>query len=163
MSAEPEKAKETKNTVAAASLNACIVGGASSSACTQLYTSTSVSGATQTNTLDAMVNLARHPATNAAAIYTQSTASAAFAPALTAAPADWTMFVSYGGGGLSAPAAVALDSSGNVWVTNYSGAVSKFTNTGVPVYASGITGYNLNVSYGAAIDVLDNVWITRSH
>ncbi len=143
-------------------LNACIASsGTSSSACTQLYSATSASGSTPSNTLDAMLNLVRHPATNTSTLYTLSGASSAYVPALTAAPADWTLFVAYGGGGLNGPAAITLDSVGNVWVTNYFSVASLFTNTGAPVYASGITGYNLSTSYGAAVDVFDNVWIAN--
>lgn len=141
-------------------LNACIVSsGAASPACTQLYAATTTGGVAPSNTLDAAVNLAHQPGSNVAAIYGLSTASNAYAPQLTAAPSDWTLFVTYSGGGMNDPSTVSIDSQGNVWVTNYYAAASLFSNTGTPVFASGITGDSLFNSYGGAVDVSDTMWV----
>lgn len=143
-------------------LNACIVSsGSSSTACTQLYSSASVSGNTPSNTLDAVLNIAKHPGNNVAALYTQSAASTAYTPVLAAAPSDWTMFVTYAGGGMNDPSALSIDSAGNVWVANYFSVASLFSNTGTPMVANGITGDNLYSSYGIAVDANDTAWITN--
>lgn len=137
-------------------LNACT---ASSSACGALFTATTVGPTVPTDTADAAYLLATHPGSNVATLYTQSQASTAFTPAVAKAPTDWSMFITYSGGGLSTPSGIGVDSKGNVWVASYFSAASKFTPTGTPVFPSGITGSGLNNSYGLAIDPNDNVWI----
>ncbi|HTC76080.1 MAG TPA: MBG domain-containing protein [Edaphobacter sp.] len=140
-------------------LNTC-TSASSASGCTALFTATTPSGGTApNNTLDAALNLVRNPGTNVAALYTQSTASKAFTPALTSAPADWTMFINYSGGGMNTPTAVGVDSTGNVWVASYHSVVSEFSPTGAPVFPNGITGGGLCHSYGLAIDAQNSVWI----
>ena len=143
-------------------LHTCIVStGATSSSCTQLYSLTATTALTPSNTLDAAMNLVLNPGTNVAALYSLSTGSVAFTPSLTAAPADWTLFVNYTGGGMDDPSAVSVDSTGRVWVANYFSVASFFTNTGTPVFPSGITGDNLLNSYGGAVDVNDVMWIAN--
>lgn len=143
-------------------LNACVVSsGPASSACTQLYSATANLSGTPSNTLDAVMNLAKQPGTNVGTLYTMSAAASAYAPALTAAPSDWTLFVTYTGGGMNNPSAVAIDSTGKVWVANYLNVASLFSNTGAPVFPAGITGDNLDNSYGGAVDVNDDAWITN--
>jgi streptogramin lyase len=142
-------------------LNACIVAtDASGPACTKLYSATAVSGTKPSNTLDALVNLARHPANNAGDVFALTSASTAFTPAVTTAPSDWTMFATYAGGGMNEPAALGIDSAGNIRVANYFYKASYFTNTGTPTFADGITDGNLNNSYGLAVDANDNVWMS---
>ena len=142
-------------------LNTC-TAATSQTPCTQLFTATTPSsGTAPDNTFAAALNLARNPANNVAAIYTQSTASTAFTPALSKAPADWTLFILYTGGGMNYPTALGVDATGNVWVASYFGVASKFSPTGSPIFASGITGSGLCDSYGLAIDPANNVWITN--
>ena len=140
-------------------LNACIVStGASASACTQLYSAAAVSSSTPSNTLDAVLNIARHPAGNVTTLFTLASASTAFTPALAAAPSDWTMFASYTGGGMHAPSGLGIDSAGNVRVGNYFNVISLFTNTGTPSIANGVLSYSAE-SYGLAVDQNDNSWL----
>jgi PKD repeat protein len=140
-------------------LHACIVStGSSSAACSGLYGAVVPSGTPPTNTLDAMLALATKPGTNVTPIYALTLASAAFTPALTAAPSDWVVYATFGGGGMNAPSALALDSQGRVWVASYFSVASLFSNTGVPVLPSGVTGNGLYESYGGAVDANDNFW-----
>jgi len=138
-------------------LNACIASGGST--CAQLYSAATVNGSVPSNTLDAVLNIARHPASNVAAVFTASTASTAYAPAISPAPSDWTMFATFSGGGLDAPSGIGLDSAGNIRVASYFNTASFFTNTGVPSISAGITGSGLRNSYGLAVDQNDNSWI----
>ena len=138
-------------------LNACVVTPA---ACTALNAAASkAAGITVSNTLDAVSAIAQHPASNVPGVYAATLAASAYAPALTAAPSDWTMFVTYAGGGLNAPSGIGVDSMGNVWVASYFGKASLFSNTGTPVFPSGISGSGLNESYGLALDAADHAWI----
>jgi streptogramin lyase len=147
-------------------LNTCTTA-ASSAGCSQFFSNTVPSvGPAPTNTLDAALNLVRNPGANVAALYTQSTASSAFGPALSKVPSDWTMFINYTGAGMSSPSGVGVDASGNVWVASYfsagsqsSGAVSEFSPTGNAVFPNGITSGGLFHSYGLAVDAQNNVWV----
>jgi hypothetical protein len=140
-------------------LNTC-TSATSASGCTALFSATTPSGGNvPSNTLDAALNLVRNPGSNVAALYTQSTISTAFTPALTAAPSDWTMFLNYTGGGMNTPTALGIDSTGNVWVAGYYGVASEFSPSGAPAFPNGITGGGLFHSYGLAIDPQNNVWI----
>jgi hypothetical protein len=141
-------------------MHSCVVtSGAPNPACTQLLGDVVSSGTPPTNTLDAMLSLAKNAGTSVVPIYNLTLASSTFAPALTAAPDDWVMYATYGGGGLNAPSALALDSQGRVWVANYFSSVSLFANTGKPIFANGLTGSSLYESYGAAVDANDNLWV----
>ena len=144
-------------------LNTCT---AAATSCTNLFTLATPSGATApTDTLNAALNIVHNPALNATDLYTQSTASTAFTPVLTNAPADWTLFIHYTGGGMFEPDALGIDSTGNVWVSSYTdptgtvGIASKFSPTGQPLLPNGVSTTGLTNSYGLAIDASDNVWI----
>ena len=146
-------------------LNTCTTsntGNSATSACGQLFASTTVNGASApADTLDAAINLVHHPAANVTALYTQSSTSSVYSPALTTAPADWTLFLSFTDPVMNYPTALGVDSTGSVWVASYFKAASKFSPIGKPVFPAGITGNNLSDSYGLAIDASDNVWITN--
>jgi hypothetical protein len=142
-------------------LNACVASaGAGSSACSTLFSSVTT-GAPPSNTLDAALALVKSPATNVGAVYTLTKASSAYTPALSAAPSDWTLFITYKGGGMSRPTALSVDSKGNVWVASYDSTASYFTNTGVPVYATGLTNSTLGNIYGGTVDANDVMWLAN--
>jgi streptogramin lyase len=141
-------------------LNACVASSASGNACSALFSATTpAGGSAPTNTLDATLNMVRNPAVNVASLYALSSGSSAFAPALVAAPADWTLFVNYTGGGMNAPSGLGVDSSGNVWVASYFDVASVFSPLGKPLLPQGITGFGLSASYGLAVDANDHAWI----
>lgn len=141
-------------------LNSCVASTASGTACDALFSATTPMGSVApTNTLDAVLNLTRHPAANVAALYTASTSSSAFSPVLGAVPSDWTLFVNYTGGGMSSPSGLGVDSSGNVWVASYFNVASLFSPLGKPLLPQGVTGFGLSASYGLAVDANGNAWI----
>jgi hypothetical protein len=142
-------------------LNACIVSGSASADCTQLFADTASSGATPTNTLDAMTNLAKQPGTNVGPLYALSSGFAAYAPTLTAQPSDWVLYATYSGGGMNDPSALSIDSTGNIWVANYFNVTSVFSNSGAPLAATGLTDASLYNSYGGAVNVKDQFWVTN--
>ena len=143
-------------------LHGCIVSsGAGSNACTGLFAATTTGGNTPTNTLDATLGLVTSPAANVAVIFALGAGTSAFLPALNSPPADWTLAVPFTGGGMNAPASVSIDGAGDVWVVNYFGVASLFNNSGAPVYASGLSGYGLQESYGGAVDANGMMWIAN--
>jgi hypothetical protein len=142
-------------------LNACVVSsGSGSAACSSLFSSVTT-GTAPANTLDAALDLVKSPGTNVATVYSLSMTSSAYAPALAAAPSDWTLFVTYTGGGMNDPSAISIDSKGNVWVASYFSTASLFTNTGTPVFGTGLSGDGLGNIYGGTVDANDVMWIAN--
>jgi NHL repeat-containing protein len=133
------------------------------SPCGNLFSATTVNSVAPTNTVAAALNIAQQPAANVASLYALQTASPPFLPSLATAPNDLTIAINYTGGGLNAPAAIATDQSGNVWVANSgSDTVSWFDNLGNSKL--GTTGTSLGgVPAGIAIDLSGNAWVTASN
>ncbi len=113
-----------------------------------------------TDTLQAAIAIVHHPGNNVLALYNLSQDGTAFSPTLPSSPADWTLPLTFTGGGLIDPGPLAIDSTGTVWVASYSGVVSAFSPTGTPIFPTGLTGFGLSESYGLAIDPSDNIWVT---
>jgi streptogramin lyase len=145
-----------------ADILAACVSQSTSSACSTLFTAaTPAGGSAPANTLDAALAIARNPAANIAALFALASTSAPYQPVLTAMPPDWTLAVSYSGGGLNTPGSLALDASGNVWVADYFGSVTELSMSGQPISpAGGFTGGGLTESYGLAVNTDGSVWVT---
>jgi hypothetical protein len=134
--------------------------GASSSQCSTLF-STAVEGSTQpTDTVTAILNIAHHPGVGISTIYPLGNPAPPFSPALGSAPNDFTIALSFSGGGLAAPDSVAIDAFGNVWAANYNSGVTELSSTGAPISPStGFTGGGIAGPQFVAIDTSDNIWV----
>jgi streptogramin lyase len=134
-------------------------GGAS---CDPLFNAASSASLTPQNTLDAALNIVRNPASHVADVFNAVPSQAPFEPSLQNPPNDWTMSLTYAGGGLSLPGGLAIDMNGNVWVANYfGGVVSEFSTSGAPTQPNGFPGAGLSQSYGIAVDANGNIWVTN--
>lgn len=162
-------------------LSGCVnSSGPASTQCSTLFAAATPPSLAQntasapSTTLQAALNIARNPGNNVAALFGLATANQPFeSPApLSSAPGDWTLAITFTGGGLNEPNAVAVDAQGNVWVGDYTraeasgsdlaGAVSKFAPNGVAL--SGTTGYTgggLYEVYALAVDTAGNAWVTN--
>jgi hypothetical protein len=146
------------------SLAACVnsTGGMAgdTSSCGKLFTAATPPGGTApTDTVSAILNIVQHPGQNVASIFGLAAAYAPFQPTLTSTPNDWTLAVTYAGGGLSAPSAVAIDAGGNVWITNRgSNTVSEFEHSGTAVATGAVP---LSGPAAVAIDSAGGPWITN--
>lgn len=78
----------------AACVNTGTTGGASNS-CTSLFMDTTVAGNTPADTLQAALNMAHNPSSNAAAIFALAAAAPPFQPTLKAAPANYAIAVAH--------------------------------------------------------------------
>lgn len=149
-------------------LAACInsAGGVAGdgSLCGKLFDYTTVNGIASTDTITAALNIAQHPNMQTANLTYLVSASSPFQPTLIAAPSDFSLVVTYNGGGLSQPKAVALDSSGSVWLPNAgNSSVTKLSNSGAAL--SGVNGFtagSLGAPSAIAIDSSGNAWVASS-
>jgi hypothetical protein len=149
-------------------LQACVNGATGNSSCVKLFADTpSISGVAPINTLQAMIYLARNPASAAAMNGTTGLFSivpsggAAFQPQLAAAPPDWSLAIVYiSATPLPAQYFIALDAND----TAYAGAsgsanLAALSAYGIstPTYTAGSLG---TATRQIAPDALGNVWVT---
>jgi len=157
--AVPQSEINTLANILAACINST---GSGSSACTTLFANAMNETTAPGDTATAAINIAHDPGANIAALYNLSTTNPPFQPALTAAPNDFTISIAYTGGGMDGPAGLAIDGSGNVWVTNASGSsLSEFSPLGVAISATGFTGGGLDKPGLAAFDPSGNLWVAN--
>jgi streptogramin lyase len=154
----PAAELNTLGNILAGCVNSTGVGGG----CAKLFTATKPAGAAATDVFTAALDIAANPGGQPPTLLGVATADAPFQPALTGPPADWTVALTFNGGGLNAPAGLALDAVGDVWVANASGnSVTELSNTGALLTgAAGYTG-NKNIlgAQGIAVDNAGNVWL----
>jgi streptogramin lyase len=141
------------------------------SSCGMLFTAATVNSVEPTDTITAAMNLAQHP-NQGTTLANNVNAQSQFQPTLVSAPSDFSLVITYTGGGLSTPKGIAADASGNVWVAN-SGAnsVTKFdalgiTTTDATGYLSGNSGYtvgSLSAPVALAIDTSGNAWVANGN
>jgi streptogramin lyase len=151
-----------------ANILASCINSSGSTACDALFgAATPPSGSAPQNTIDAALDIAQNPFNNVAALFALPTPQAPFEPGLDTAPSDWTMSVTFNGGGLDFPASIAIDAAGKVWTVNYCGSnnpcasVTELSSAGTPLSSKGFTNGSLWESYGLAIDVHAGVWVTN--
>ena len=139
-------------------LSACVNSDGTGAPCSTLFADTTPSGGTApTNTLAAALNISLSPSTSATLLYNIGLASPPFQPVLTAAPADWSVAITFTAG-LGSPFGIAVDAQGNVWITNYAGNnVSELTGTGTLVN-SNFVGGGMSGPQSAAMDLAGNLW-----
>ncbi len=144
-------------------------GGTESSQCSALFSNATSDGTTTGikpyDTATAILNIAHHPSgeptgntTFMSGLFNSITGNVPFQPTLSSAPNDFTVSIVYSGNGLSSPGNVAIDASGNAWVTGYADVVELGPN-GAPV--SGTAGYATVAGYqnrSPVIDTLGNLW-----
>lgn len=116
------------------------------------------------DTIGALLNIAQNPGNNVAGLYIMAVPASPFQPTLTVQPPDFTLAIKLTGSGLSSPYGVAIDASGNAWVTNESGtSVTEFNPLGGAL--SGTNGYGspyLLGPQGLTIDNAGRVWIANT-
>jgi hypothetical protein len=151
-----------------ADILATCINSTPTAACDTLFSdATPPNGGEPDNTIDAALDIALNPGNDVSKLFMTITPSPPFS-GLTSAPPDWTLAMTYVGGGLNHPASIAVDASGNVWTSNYCSSssacssVSEFSPTGATVSSSsGYTDGTLWETYGMAIDYLGHIWVAN--
>jgi streptogramin lyase len=119
-----------------------------------------------TDTITAVMNIAHSPGRNVANLNRLQSASPVFQPAndVNVAPNDWTIAITYTGGGLNAPSSIATDAAGAVWVTNHgNSSVTKLDPSGAAISGSGgFTVGGISAPSAIAVDASGNVWVANA-
>ncbi len=148
-------------------LGACVnSAGPSSTPCTTLFANAKNGNTAPLETATAAINIAHNPGANTATLYGLLPTDLPFQPTLLFQPNDFTIAITYTGGGLDgtgiAPLGVAIDAGGNVWVPNYaSSTLSEFTSNGVPKTGSPFVAAGLDNPTSVAIDTYGSAWVAN--
>ena len=156
------EARQKLGTLADA-LAACTRLGSEAESCAALLHSATAAGTVVSprDTTQAALAIARSPGlVSVGGIYAVSTLTAAYGDELAAAPNDWTLALTFSGGGLSEPTGIALDAKGNVWIANFNNAVTELGPSGAAISpASGFRGGGIEESFGIAVDAAGDIWV----
>ena len=143
-------------------LASCVeTSGPASAACTTLLTDTG-SGST---TLQAANHMATHLTASISDLFGLQNGGSPFTPDLPSQPEGWELALNYTptSSGFDEPSVLAIDASGNAWVTNEDGdSVTELTSSGALVGNYDPSSY-LNSPYGIAIDASGNAWVANSN
>ena len=148
-------------------LGACVnSAGPSSTPCTMLFGNAMNGNSQPVETATAAINIAHNPGANVQTLYGLLPTDLPFQPTLLYQPNDFTLAITYTGGGLDgtglAPTAVAIDAGGDVWVPNYgSSSLSEFTSNGVPKVNSPFIAAGLDNPTSVAIDTYGSAWVAN--
>ena len=141
-------------------LAACInTAGSSSPQCTSLLGATGAS-----NTIDAGLAIAKSPGTAAyTALYSLGSATPPFVPALSAQPNDFTLAVNYRGAELVTPFGIAVDATGNAFITNEAGRSIIKAQPLSPAFATTtLASAGILAPRGISIDRSGNIWLANT-
>ena len=151
----PNVTTEPAKILTLANILAACVNSDGSGPCSQLFGDVAGSPA---DTFQAALAIVKNPTYNVAAIFNDMPPQSPFAGGLTVAPNDWSLSYSITGGGLNQPDAVAVTSTGEVWVAGTTGHLAEFSPQGTPRWQYGVSGPVLADVIGVAVDASDNVW-----
>lgn len=141
-------------------LAACVNStGPTSTECTTLFSNAKNGAVTPSDTGTAILNIAHNPGANVANLFALQTPSSPFQPDMPSI-SDFSIAISFTGGGLNGPYGIAVNALDDILVTNFGGnSVSVFSPLGTPISGTGgITGNGLNEPFGIAIDGNGYVW-----
>lgn len=144
-------------------LNNC-TGASGGASCAVVIAAGTISGSSAPgDTLDAIYNILRNPASNVGVLTALVPANPAFTPVVANPVPDWTLAVTWSGGGMNLPTAMAFDSSGNAWVASYFSMLTELPPLGVGGSVQQITSASavMMESYGLTVDGSNNIWVAN--
>jgi hypothetical protein len=157
------KVPQTEINTLANALAGCVN---TASTCSTLLTTATGNGTSNgtvpTDTASAAINIAHNPGSNVATLYGMATTNSPFTPTLRTVPNDFTIMLAFTGGGMGDANSIAIDGSGNAWITSNLTifAVAELASNGAAISPpSGYTGGGLQYPGGLAIDTAGNVWV----
>jgi hypothetical protein len=146
-----------------ADILASCINSSGGSACTSLFSnalSGGTTGATPTDTVTAAINIAHNPAVNVSSLLALATSAGPFQPTLSSVN-DFTLGITFTGGGFNFPGNPAIDAAGNAWIPNGAGtSVTEISSSGAFLSgASGYTGGGIDWPGGIAFDRSGEAWV----
>jgi Putative Ig domain len=146
--------------------NGAVTGGGNPTNCYRLFNNAlSPTGGVPNDTATAAINIAHSPGANVDNLWQLVGAAGgdgAFIGGLTAEPNDFTIAINYTDASLNGSTAAAVDTSGDVWVTNHNGnSITEFAPQGQVLGShtdAGMVGPN-----GVAIDASGNIWVANNN
>ncbi len=142
-----------------------------STPCSSLFAAAVPAGGSSViETFSAALSIAKNPGNNVATINALTNAAAPFQPSLASAPNDWTLAITYSGGGMTAPGNIVIDQTGNAFIgnspstapttTSGTDSIVGFSPTGAVL--TGTTGFRtgIHAPTGLAIDTTGSIWST---
>jgi hypothetical protein len=157
----PQTEINTLGNILAACVNSA---GPTSTQCSTLFSNATNNGVDAPDTATAALNIAHNPGPSSTVVgnlFGLQTPSSPFQPVLPSAPNDFTIAISYTGGGLNSPVPLAIDAAGDVWVGNTAtgaNSVSEFSPLGAVISGSPFSGGGIVDPYSIAIDKSGNLW-----
>jgi hypothetical protein len=151
--------------------NGIITGPTNPTNCYTLFYNAENGSTVPSDTATAAINIAHNPGANIANLWGLPTGTPPFGSALNNKPFNFTLAIQFSGGGLSKPTALAIDKSGNAWITDANTpSVIKLSPLGVPLFGgSGFTGNGLSgggwldfTARPIVIDGAGNIWTGNS-
>jgi len=148
-------------------LAACVNStGPTSTQCTTLFNNAENGTTPATDTATAAINIAHNPGANINNLFGLQTGSTPFQPDLPGQPSDFTIAISFTGGGIDGPVSLAVDGAGNVWVANSTNATVSEINGGTGAAISSAAGYtggagDITAPVSIAIDPSGNAWVVN--
>jgi RHS repeat-associated protein len=139
--------------------------GPASASCTSLFGLVAPGGSgAPNNTLAATLQIALNPGYQPSKLFQLPDPLAPFQPIITSTN-DWTIAIGYSSGG-SIPSGLALDSVGNVWVSNLgtggsTSSVSLLSPLGVRAVNSPFSSSNISGASAIAVDTNNNAWLAN--
>jgi streptogramin lyase len=170
----PRTELNTLANILAACMNSsgAVTGPSNPTPCYTLFNSAKDGSSVPADTAGAAINIAHHPTANLSTLFGLQTATAPFAPGLTNAPNDFTVNLTFTGGGLGTSADqanlssytvnnIAIDAAGNVWKPNYTNnTITELNPLGAALSGSGgFRGGGLNTAANVAVDLNGNIWV----
>ena len=162
-------AANTNTTVPVTTINtladilASCINTSGGSSCTPLFSnalSGGTTGTTPTDTATAAINIAHNPAVNVTSLIKLATSAGPFQPTLSSLN-DFTLGITFSGGGLNFPGNPTIDAAGNAWIPNGAGTgVTEISSSGALL--SGTTGYTgggINWPGAIAFDRSGEAWV----
>lgn len=151
----PGAAMDTLANILASCINS---SSPTSYTCQQLLSATGAS-----DTLSAALSIAKNPGTSVSTLWSLASGQPVFLPALSTQPNDFTLAAKYNGIELSTPFGIAMDSSGNAWVTNESGSsIVKMPPLSPTFATSPYSGIGLLAPRGVAISCYGTIWVANT-
>jgi hypothetical protein len=159
----PAIAVQADKIYAIANILAACVNSDGTGDCPNLFSAVTPAGSIfPGDTIQAALYIAQNPSYNVPAIYALQSATPPFPSALTSAPFDWSLAITYSGTGFALPNLVASDASGNIWVTNAQSGINSLLEIApggsVSSYLTGSSAFSQPQS--DVIDTNGNIWIS---